>query len=163
MPYLWQDPPDASVRRLVIWRHRSLDARGFVRVIGFSATALLVPLLALVGRGVLWGLLPFAAAALGGLWFAMQHGWRNGGPLEQLVLAHDSLSVTRHDPGRPDRHWRGNPYWVRLSLHDRPVESYLTVSDGGRRIELGAFLTPEERRALRDDLAEALARVREAR
>ena len=70
------------------------------------------------------------------------------------------MSAPRHDPGRPDRRWQGNPYWVRLTLRrDGPVEDYLTLSDGRREIELGAFLSPEERRRLRADLAAALSEL----
>ena len=163
MPFQWQDPPGEPVRRLVIWRHRSLGAQGFVWVIALTAGALLLPLLAVIGRGVLWGLLPFALAALAGLWVAMQHGWRHGGPVETLALSETSISVERRDPGRPPRNWQGNPYWLRLSLHDKPVESYLTASDGGRVIELGAFLTPEERRDLHGELTRAVADLRQRR
>lgn len=160
MPYEWHDAPGA--RRLTIWRHRSLDARGFVWVIGLTAAALVLPLLAVLGRSVMWGLLPFALAALGGLWWAVQYGWTRGGPSEELLLTRDRLSVIRRDPGRPDRSWEGNSYWVRLRLHrDGPVEAYLTLTDGGgREIELGAFLSPDERRALKGELERALGEMR---
>lgn len=158
MPYAWQpDQPDGT-RRLTIWRHRSLTPQGFAWVIGLTAGALTLPLLAVIGTAVLWGLLPFALAALGGLWIAVQHDWKGGGPVEEIALTPALMSVVRHDPGRPDRHWQGNPYWVRLSLRrDGPVEDYLTLTDGRREIELGAFLSPEERRTLQADLSDALA------
>ena len=73
------------------------------------------------------------------------------------IDAHQGWALTRHDPGRADRTWRGNPYWVRLKLDAGPVEDYLTLTDGGREIELGAFLSPEERRALYTELAAACA------
>lgn len=161
MPHDWSTDPDGT-RRLTIWRHRSLDPRGFVWVIALTAGALVLPLVALLGTMVVWGLLPFALAALVGLWWAMQYGWTGGGVSERLVLTPDRVSVTRHDPGRPDRHWEGNSYWLRLRLHrDGPVEHYLTMTDGsGREIELGAFLSPEERRALKDELEVALIEMR---
>lgn len=162
MPYEWQ-PDSGEARRLLIWRHRSLTPQGFAWVIGAAAVALVLPLVAVIGRAVMWGLLPFAAAALIGLWWAVQHGWRGGGPFEEVTLTSDRMGVTRHDPGRKPRHWQGNPYWVRLALHsDGPVEDYLTLSDGARMIELGAFLAPEERRALRAELEAALAGLRQA-
>ena len=115
-------------------------------------------MLAVVGSAVMWGLLPFALAALAGLWWAVQRGWKGGGSFEEVALSPARMSVTRHDPGRPSRNWQGNPYWVRLTLRrDGPVEDYLTLTDGRREIELGAFLSPEERRSLRSDLAAALS------
>lgn len=160
MPYAWQsDAPDGT-RRLLIWRHRSLTPQGFAWVMGLTAAALTLPLLAVVGSVVMWGLLPFAVAALAGLWFAVQRDWKGGGPVEEVALTPAVMSVTRRDPGRTDRHWHGNPYWVRLSLRpDGPVEDYLTLSDGRREIELGAFLSPEERRELQADLSAVLAEI----
>ena len=163
MPHEWSDIDGA--RRLLIWRHRSLDARGFAWVIALTALALVLPLLAVLGLTVMWGLLPFAVAALAGLWWAMQYGWRGGGVTEELTLTPDRISVTRRDPGRADRHWQGNPYWTRLTLRrDGAVEDYLTLTDGsGREIELAAFVPPEERRELRAEVTAALAKMRAAR
>ncbi|WP_240558577.1 DUF2244 domain-containing protein [Paracoccus contaminans] len=163
MPYEWSDDAGDGARRLLIWRHRSLTPQGFAWVIGTAAAALLMPLLAVLGRTAMWGLLPFAVIALAGLWGGVQHGWRGGGTREEVMLTRGRMSVTRHDPGRPARHWQGNPYWARLSIRgDGPVEDYLTLSDGARVIELGAFLSPEERRSLMQDLSAALADLRRA-
>ena len=175
MPYRWQDeaahsgparkdaPHGNAARdrgRLVIWPHRSLPAAGFAWVIGLAAAGLALPILSMLGRAVLWGLLPFAGIAVGGLWMAIRASNRQGRMHEVVDLSRDRITVTRHDPGRPDRVWTANPYWVRLRLHARPVEDYLTLTDGGREIELGAFLAPEERRALRYELSRALLDLR---
>lgn len=156
MPHEWTESDGAQ--RLLVWRHRSLTPTGFAWVMGGTAVALMLPLIAVVGRSVMWGLLPFAALALWGLWRGVQHGWQGGGIHEELVLTPDRLTVTRRDPGRPDRMWTANPYWVRLTLRaGGPVEDYLTLTDGMREIELGAFLDSAERRALHDDLGRRLA------
>ena len=61
--------------------------------------------------------------------------------------------------------WEANPYWLKLALHptDGRVEHYLTLKGGGpnqtREVELGAFLTPEERVDLREDLANVLRQL----
>ncbi len=78
-----------------------------------------------------------------------------------MLLDRDRLILTRSDPGRPDRIWQTNPYWVRLALRQNgPVEDYLVLTDGKREVELGAFLAPEERMALRNDLARRLEALR---
>ena len=162
MPYLWHDTaPEQSgaVFHLEIWPHRSLPLRGFVWVIGLTATGLALPLLATLGTGVLWGLLPFAVVAVWALWVAMRRSYAT--PREEMWLDPDRLRLIRSDPGRPDRVWQTNPYWVRLALHAQgPVEDYLTMTDGQREIELGAFLAPEERVALRDELERKLRGLR---
>ena len=161
MPYQWHDaaPEQSGAVLLVIWPHRSLPARGFAWAIGLAAAGLALPLVALVGTAVLWGLLPFAGLAVWGLWAAMRRSYR--GPREALELARDRLRLVRSDPGRADRIWQTNPYWVRVALRTGgPVEDYLTLTDGRREVELGAFLSPEERVALKDDLERRLGALR---
>ncbi|RQP06880.1 MAG: DUF2244 domain-containing protein [Paracoccus sp. BP8] len=163
MPYAWHDtaPEDSGAvsYRLEVWPHRSLPRRGFVWVIGLTATGLALPLLAVVGTTVLWGLLPFAALAVWALWHAIRRSY--GTAHEVMLLDRDRLILTRSDPGREDRIWRTNPYWVRASLRPGgPVEDYLVLTDGKREVELGAFLSPEERLALRDELERRLAGLR---
>ncbi|WP_299364005.1 DUF2244 domain-containing protein [uncultured Paracoccus sp.] len=159
MPYAWHDTSPTD-RRLMIWPHRSLPVTGFVWVMGLTALGLALPMLAVVGNAVLWGLLPFAVLVGAGLWMAIRVNNRAGQMHELVELTPDRITVTRHDPGRADRQWQANPYWVRLSLRSKPVEDYLTLTDGGREIELGVFLAPKERRALRDDLTRALETLR---
>ena len=165
MPYHWTDTaPEVSGAasfRLEAWPYRSLPKRGFVWVIGLTAGALALPLLAVVGSAVMWGLLPFAVLAVWGLWRAIGLSYRSAATREVLVLTPQSLLLTRSDPGRADRIWQTNPYWVRAGLRATgPVEDYLVLTDGRREVELGAFLSPEERQSLRDDLDRRLARLR---
>ena len=165
MPYRWTEStaPDASgavLQRLTLWPHRSLPRKGFVWFIGTTAALLLLPILAVLGTHVMWGILPFTLIAIGGVWIAIQQTYRTGQTREELLLDRDRLQVRRSDPGRPVREWQTNSYWVRASIRTGPVENYLTLTDGQREIELGAFLTPEERRALREELTRAIGRAR---
>lgn len=159
MPYEWQDEGDTS--RLTARPFRSLPRQGFVWVIGLTAAALTLPLLAVIGTKLLWGLLPFAALAVLGIWIGLQRSYRSGETREDLEITPDRLTLIRRDPGRPDRSWQTNPYWVRATLRDGPVEDYLTLTDGQREIELGAFLTPDERRTLHGQLLRRLADQRQ--
>ena len=161
MPYAWHDtaPEQDSGAVLHLWPNRSLPAQGFVWVIGLTAGFLALPLLAVLGTAALWGVLPFAALAVWALWAAIRRSYR--GPSEVLQLSRQALILTRSDPGRADRVWRTDPYWVRLALHhNHPIESYLTLTNGQREIELAAFLSPEERVALHDDLQRRLLALR---
>lgn len=162
MPYRWHPAaPEQSgaVFHLEIWPHRSLPMRGFVWVIGLTATGLALPMLAVLGTRALWGLLPFATLAVWALWAAMRRSYAT--PREDMWLGQDRLRLVRSDPGRPDRVWQTNPYWLRLALHAQgPVEHYLTLTDGQREVELGAFLAPEERIALHDELERKLRELR---
>ncbi|WP_425467185.1 DUF2244 domain-containing protein [Paracoccus gahaiensis] len=148
------------MQTLTLWPHRSLPKRGFVGFIAVTAAFLSLPILAVLGTGVLWGLLPFMVLTVGGVWFAIQRSYRSGETREELVMDRSRLQIRRSDPGRPERIWQTNSYWVRPVLRKGPVEAYLTLSDGQREVELGAFLTPDERRNLCDELLRRLSHLR---
>ncbi|MCQ0971163.1 DUF2244 domain-containing protein [Paracoccus sp. TK19116] len=158
MPYSWSIENGAQVLRAR--PHRSLPRKGFVWFIGITAVLFLLPLMAVVGTVVLWGLLPFIVIAVAGVWIGLERTYRTGRTTEILHLTRDSLDLRRSDAGRDDRIWHANPYWVRAILRRGPVESYLTLTDGQRELELGSFLTPDERRSLHDDLLRRLADLR---
>ncbi len=153
------DPPQA---RLTLWPHRSLTAEGFVWFVGLTAVAICLPLLAVLGSPVLWGLLPFALVTLGGVWWAIRRNARDGTLTEDLMLWRDRIELVRREPDGRTLNWTADPYFVRVTLHAEggPVEKYLTLKGGGREVEIGAFLSPDERVALHDELRAALADVR---
>lgn len=151
-------PPLAELQ---LWPNRSLPRGGFVLVIAGTAALLLAPLLGLLGSPQLWVILPFALATLAGLWLAFRLSYASGRLIEQLRLWPDRIEIHRFEPKGTRQDWSAHPHWVKLSLHPEggPVEQYLTLKGGGREVELGAFLSPEERVALKDELERALARL----
>lgn len=182
MPYEWMPSPDPSpdpggasgpaqgtdaardpeLARLHLWPYRSLPRRGFVLFMAVTCLLILMPMLAVLGSPVLWGLLPFFTLAVWGIWAALSRSYRDAEILEELTLSRDLLTLTRHGPRGQRRAWQTNPYWVALTLHPTggPVPDYLTLRGDGRAVELGAFLTQSERVALHDDLSRRLARLR---
>ena len=106
----------------------------------------------------------FMALAMAGLWLALNRSDRDGRLSEVLTLWPDRVTLVRRDPRGDERRWDANPYWVSVHLHpgDKPVESYLTLKGGGREVEFGAFLSPEERVTLHGEITRALARARVA-
>jgi uncharacterized membrane protein len=172
MPYrVLEDGSEAPARagafllRLEAWPHSSLSAEGFVAVMGGAFAMAAIPLMGLLGTAALWGILPFALGTLSLLWLAIRRNWRDRSILEVLEVTPDAARLRRVEPDGRALDWEANPYWVRVTLHpkDGPVEDYLTLEGGPRRVELGAFLTPEERTALRDLVQAALNRAREGR
>jgi uncharacterized membrane protein len=153
MPYEWL-PPEGGEDRLQLWPHRSLNQRGFVWFIGLTAGLIAVPLLAVLGNPVLWALLPFVVVAVWAIWFALRKNGRDRDILEDLRLARDRITLSRHGPRGRRQDWEANPHWLRVTLHETggPVPNYLTLKGEGREVELGAFLSEDERIALRDEL-----------
>lgn len=164
MPYEWL-PSDSATHSLQLWPHRSLTQRGFVWFIGLTAALVALPLLAILGSPALWATLPFILAALWAVWFALHKNGRDRDIIEVLRLSPDHVTLVRHGPRGQRQEWEANPYWVRVTLYTEggPVPNYLTLTGGGREVEIGAFLSEDERPALAHDLRARLAEVRKAR
>ncbi len=163
MPYEWLPPADDK-QRLHLWPYRSLPRRGMVWFIGGTAAFIAVPLFAVLGSPVLWALLPFLLATIAGIWWALERSFRDGEIVEDLTLTSDQVTLTRHGPRGRRQDWQANPHWVRLSLHASggPVPQYLTMKGEGREVELGAFLTEEERRRLCAEITDHLRKAKAA-
>ncbi|WP_112322707.1 DUF2244 domain-containing protein [Oceanibium sediminis] len=152
-----QDPPDLT---LTLWPNRSLSRGGFRVVLIIVSIGLAIPLIPFLGTAVGWGLLPFLVLVLVALYAAIQRNYRDGRLHEVVNLWPDLITVERIEPGGTRKRWHANPYWVSLKLHDNArIESYLTLKGNGREIELGAFLSPEERVDLYGELDDALRRI----
>jgi uncharacterized membrane protein len=159
MPYNWTISDDATHRQeLQLWPHQSLPPRGFAGFILATFTLILIPLLPLLGSVLLWGLLPFLLLAVGGLWFALDRSHRNAQVLEILTLTDRDAHLIRHNGKGAAQEWRCNRYWTTTHMHERdgPVPHYVTLRGGGREVEIGAFLSEDERVALYDELSRAL-------
>ncbi len=161
MPYDWTKTDIANARQeLHLWPHQSLPPRGFAGFILVTFVLILIPLVPLLGSVILWGLLPFLLLAVGGLWFALERNRRNAQILEVLTLTGDQAHLVRHDPRGKTQEWSCNRYWAVTRMHERdgPVPHYVTLQGGGREVEIGAFLSEDERVALYEELTRALRR-----
>ena len=157
-PFGRSDPP---ILALALRPNRSLTRAGGAWILGLAAAGFTLPLAMLHGSAVAWGMLPFMAAVLGALYWAIRRNQLDGRLSEELRLWPDLITVVRHEASGGERRWHANPFWVRLRLiDDAPVEKYLTLSGNGREIELGAFLSPWERETLYGDLSAALRDLR---
>jgi uncharacterized membrane protein len=161
MPYEWLSLDDGE-DRLQLWPHRSLTQRGFVWFIGLTAGLIAVPLIGIVGTPVLWALLPFLLGTIWAIWFALRKNGRDRDIVEDLRLSPERITLVRHGPKGRRQDWEANPYWVQVILHetDGPVPNYLTLKGDGREVELGAFLSEDERIALRGELQSRLRAMR---
>lgn len=152
---------DAPVWAVTLWPHRSLSPEGFRNLMWFSAAAMALPILALIGTPAAPALAPYAGLALFSLWIFFRVNYRRARLTEELRLWPDAIAVERREPKGDVRRWSANPYWVDVKLEDtRETRRYLTLRGGGRKIELGAFLTPEERVALAEELQRRIALLR---
>lgn len=161
MPYEWLAPQD-DTRQLSLWPHRSLPRVGFVWFIGGTAALIALPMLVLIGSPALWGMLPFFGLAIWGLWWALMRSYRDGAIIEALTLTPQTARLTRDGPHGAHHDWQANTHWVQVALHAKggPVPHYLTLRGGPREVEIGRFLSEEERVALAKDLSDAFSQMR---
>lgn len=159
MPYKWMHDSDEPPQELHLWPHQSLPPYGKARFLLLTSALMSLPLFGLLGTSLLWALLPFLGVALAALWLALSRSNRDRSILEVLSWREGELCLTRHDPRQTAQSWSCNPYWARPSLYPSggPVPNYVTLSGNGREVEIGSFLSEEERVALFDDLKRRLS------
>lgn len=154
-------PSEPPAFQVTLWPNRSLSRRGYRWLMGLAAAGLALPVLPFLGSPVGWAMAPFALVALGLLWLFLKRNYRDARLTEELSIWPGILSIVRREPSGRVLSWRTNPYWVRVELRETPtVEHYLTLSAEGRTIELGAFLSPEERLELAEEIERAIARLK---
>jgi uncharacterized membrane protein len=164
MPYEWTKPAGGDnppLHRLTLWPYRSLPRRGFVWFIGLTCALITLPLLALLGTKYLWIMLPFLVAAVGAIWYFLERSYKDGTIVEHLDIWRDTVRLTRKNPRSPDQTWEANPYWITTHTAPTggPVPHYLTLRGGPREVELGVFLTPNERKTLQSEIIHTLANL----
>ncbi|WP_460455545.1 DUF2244 domain-containing protein [Arenimonas alkanexedens] len=81
--------------------------------------------------------------------------WRQGDRFEEIALNARSLEVRRSTQAEPA--FRAHPYWVRLSVDGGEGRERVWLGSQGRQVEVGAFLSHEERRDLARQLKVLLA------
>ncbi|WP_170335064.1 DUF2244 domain-containing protein [Ruegeria arenilitoris] len=157
MPYRWNQTSDTE-QELRLWPHNSLPPRGAMIVVLAVFLFGLIPLLAVLGSVLLWGLLPFLLLTVLGLWLAFEMNYRARSMFEVLTLTGTQAHLVHHSPRSGQKEWSCNRYWARPEMHKKggPVPNYVTLVGDGREVEIGAFLSEEERIALYDDLVNRL-------
>jgi len=81
--------------------------------------------------------------------------WRQGDRCEVIALDERHLEVRRSAQGEPA--FRAHPYWVRLWTDGGAGRERVLLGSQGRQVEVGGFLSPEERRDLAARLKTLLA------
>jgi uncharacterized membrane protein len=160
MPYEWTTSINATPQEMRLWPHQSLPAKGFAAFVLATFTMILIPTFALLGTILLWGLLPFVLMAVAGIYFALQSNYKSRQITEILTLDTNTARLTHTTPKGEVKEWECNRYWTKVTKYEKdgPVPQYVTLRGEGREVEIGAFLSEEERVALFEDLERSLKR-----
>ena len=159
MPYdIRDDIKDTQIKIIEVWPYNSLKPKGFVLFLGSTFVLISLPLFNVLGTTVFWGLLPFLLVAFIGVWFALRRSLNDRQILEQLTLSREEIALIRQNPTGEHKRWVCSPYWAKLKIYETegPVANYITLTGNGREVELGAFLSEDERRTLYGELKQLL-------
>ena len=163
MPYAWMSAPEGAHegahKELHLWPHQSLRPDGYARFLSVTGLLITLPLLPLLGSPLLWMLLPFLLLALFGMKYALDRNRRDAQILEVLTIGEEDAQLERRNANGSSQGWHCNRYWTQVELHPEngPVPNYVTLRGGSRTVEIGAFLSEDERKALYQELKQVLA------
>ncbi|WP_342640748.1 DUF2244 domain-containing protein [Rhodoligotrophos ferricapiens] len=142
----------------ILTPHRSLSQRGFLILMLFFGGASVI-----AGTGFLmigaWPIFGFFGLDVALLYWAFRRNYQDGNMHEQVDITDSALVVRKVFPRQPPKEWRFIPYWVRVELiENEALETCgpLFLTSHGRRLEIGSFLSPDERRDLAGALKAAL-------
>ena len=159
MPYdIRDDIKNTQIKIIEVWPYNSLKPKGFVLFLGSTFVLISLPLFNVLGTTVFWGLLPFLLVAFMGVWFALRQSLNDRQILEQLTLSREEIALIRQNPTGEHKRWVCSPYWAKLKIYETegPVANYITLTGNGREVELGAFLSEDERKTLYEELEQLL-------
>ena len=159
MPYdIREDIKNTQIKIIEVWPYNSLKPKGFVLFLGSTFVLISLPLFNVMGTTVFWGLLPFLLVAFMGVWFALRQSLNDRQILEQLTLSKEEIALIRQNPTGEHKRWVCSPYWAKLKIYETegPVANYITLTGNGREVELGAFLSENERKILYEELKQLL-------
>ena len=158
--YTYHEKPLLS---LTIWPHRSCDKKTFSIMLLTITFILIVPSFLFLNIIFALSILPFSLISITILFLVSNKNFKDALLVEKLKIYPNKIILERMEPDNSIKTWHCNPYWTKANLYSNgPVESYLTLKGNGKEVELGSFLTPEERINLKKIIDETLFRLNSA-
>ena len=160
----WKDSQDPALLRMRLFPNRSLDAHGTKVVFGIIACGFLLPIIPFIGSPIGSTLTVFSGLTFYLFLTFLQKNFQQGNTFEEILISKNKIIVIHKEKNKEYMTWEGNPYWTRVNvdINNPKLKNYLTLAGKGRHIELGAFLSPDERIELRDKIQNALAKANSA-
>lgn len=148
---------EPEIVRLVVWPHRSLDRRGLILLIA----AVSVGMGCALAKPLLHGAWPVAIpviASFAGFLLALRANMRSARHNEIIEITPRTVRVRSERERMPSKETEFNTYWTRVSVStDRYAENRILLHQSGRSLEIGAFLSPDERVELAEKLKASIA------
>ena len=158
--YMKNSKNDDPVLSLTIWPHRSCDKKTFGLILVFVGFILVLPTFLFLNIYFALAILPFSLSSLLILYLVGNKNFNDARLIEKLIIYPKKITLERKEPNNTTKKWNSNPYWTKVNLYNNgPVESYLTLKGNGKEVELGSFLTPEERINLKQKIDDTLIKL----
>ena len=160
----WKESDESSFLRIRLFPNRSLDTYGTKVVSGIIACGFLLPIIPFIGSPIGITLTIFSGLTFYLFLALLQKSFQEGNTFEEILISRHKIIVVHKEKNEEHKTWEGNPYWTRVNVdvNNRKLKNYLTLAGKGKHIELGAFLSPDERIELRDKIQNALAKANSA-
>lgn len=139
--------------------HRSLTRRGFLAVMILVALVNLVVGALFMAIGA-WPVAGFAGLDVLIIWWAFRANFADARQFERISITEHELVLDKVLKDVPQAQQRFVRRWVRVELEEdreRELIGRLMLVSGARRVAIGDFLAPEERKTLASALKSALA------
>ncbi len=149
----------APLFHAILTPHRSISAIGIRWVVGIYAVLAAIPALYFFFSGA-WTVIGFLGLDALALWWALKSSKKGEKDFEEVVLYPDSLQIRRVNAAGRQSCETINPFWFRLHLvrdHDDQITS-IRLINRTQNLELGSFLTPNDKTMFARLFGNALAR-----
>ena len=160
----WGDASEVPSIKIRLAPNRSLDSHGTKVVFAVIAFGFLLPIIPFIGSPIGTTLTIFSGLTFYLFLTLLQKNFQQGSTFEEILISKNKIIVVHQEKNKEQMTWECNPYWtkVHLDINNPRLKNYLTLAGKGKRIELGAFLSPDERLELRDKIQNALAKANSA-
>ena len=110
-----------------------------------------------------WPVTPFMGADVALLAWAFFSSSKAAKTREELELSRSELRVDFYPPRGDPKRVGLNPYWVKVELNE-PLwgQRAITLASHGKRLQIGSFLSPDDRASFAKALTRALGMARRA-
>ena len=151
---------EEPILSLTIWPHRSCDKKTFSLILVLVGITLVLPTFLFLNIYFALSILPFSLSSVLILYLVGNKNFNDARLIEKLIIYPKKIILERKEPNNSIKKWHSNPYWTKVTLYNNgPVESYLTLKGNGKEVELGSFLTPEERINLKQKIDDTLIKL----
>ena len=157
----WGGASEAPSIKIRLAPNRSLDSQGTKVVFAVVACGFLLPIIPFIGSPIGTTLTIFSGLTFYLFLTLLQRNFQQGSTFEEILISKNKIIVVHQEKNKEQMTWECNPYWtkVHLDINNPKLKNYLTLAGKGKYIELGAFLSPDERLELRDKIQNALAKA----